>query len=282
MATATGLTIAIVSSTDANPISIVATGHGRTTGDKVSIAGHLVNTRANGERTITVVDVNTFTLDSSGAVTGSGAGGATGTVTTYANSVTIPADGDGPGIKAADVNPGFEGALDNAQLLYEDFKQRMLGIFPVVPGVSVTRAQHGTPFAKPSEWAVNSSGVWVCATTSSTLRVPMSLPNGATWTGFKYTVKEANAGSVAPINVGAVKMLLSTGAYSSIASLSYINDPAPSTSAHQVTHVSGAELVDTTLYAYFLEIIGESDTVGDVYYGSSATFTTHAIDAGAA
>lgn len=64
-------------STNATPININCTNHGFTTGDTVVIAGHVVNTAANGGWTITVVDDDNFTLNTS---VGNGVGGDTGSV----------------------------------------------------------------------------------------------------------------------------------------------------------------------------------------------------------
>lgn len=114
--TYSGKSIAIVSSTDATPIAIVATAHGYATGDVVQVSGHLLNTNANGYRAITVTGANGFTIDGSTA-TGAGAGGATGTVTSFVSAITIPSDGDGP-IKASDVNAAFEGLADRTKLLF--------------------------------------------------------------------------------------------------------------------------------------------------------------------
>jgi hypothetical protein len=78
--------VAIASSTNATPIEITtATAHGRATGDKVSISGHLVNTAANNTAanpawTITYVSPTKYTLDSS---VGNGVGVATGTATPF-------------------------------------------------------------------------------------------------------------------------------------------------------------------------------------------------------
>ncbi len=73
------LTIAISSSTNASPIAITtATAHGLSTGMQVNITGHLVNTAANGNWVVTVVDSTHFTLNTS---TGNGVGSNTGTVT---------------------------------------------------------------------------------------------------------------------------------------------------------------------------------------------------------
>lgn len=76
------LTKAIVSSTNASPISVTVTAHGYVTGDQVFIAGHLVDTNANGSWVITVTGANTFTLYGS---TGNGVGGATGTAYRYSD-----------------------------------------------------------------------------------------------------------------------------------------------------------------------------------------------------
>jgi len=70
----------IVSSTFATPIQITIVGHGLVTGAIVTVAGHLVNTNANGDWKITWVDADNFTLDTS---IGNGIGVATGTVTPF-------------------------------------------------------------------------------------------------------------------------------------------------------------------------------------------------------
>lgn len=56
---------AITAATNASPIQITATAHGMSTGHRVSIAGVAGNTNANGVWTVTVVDANNFTLDTS-------------------------------------------------------------------------------------------------------------------------------------------------------------------------------------------------------------------------
>lgn len=67
----------IMASTNASPIQItLATPHRYSTGEAVTIAGHLVNTNANGPWIITVVDQYNFTLNGS---TGNGVGGYSGT-----------------------------------------------------------------------------------------------------------------------------------------------------------------------------------------------------------
>ncbi len=70
--------VAITSSTNASPIVVTTPTHGLMTGDIVTIASHLVNTGANGTWQIIVLSATTFSLTGS---TGTGVGGATGTVT---------------------------------------------------------------------------------------------------------------------------------------------------------------------------------------------------------
>ena len=59
-------TVAITGATSANPIVITAPAHGFSTGNQVQISGVQGNVSANGVFTITVVDANTFSLNSAG------------------------------------------------------------------------------------------------------------------------------------------------------------------------------------------------------------------------
>lgn len=79
-----GNPVAIVSSTNANPIVVTTAAHGLATGAVVSITGHLVNTSANGAWTVTVLTTTTFSIPMLGA----GVGGATGYI------VKMPLDSD--------------------------------------------------------------------------------------------------------------------------------------------------------------------------------------------
>jgi hypothetical protein len=85
---------AITGATNANPISITCTGHGFATGDKVFIKDVAGNTNANGGYTITVVNVNTFTL--TGRAGNAAYSANTGTVYSFsalpksANGIAIP------------------------------------------------------------------------------------------------------------------------------------------------------------------------------------------------
>lgn len=78
-----GSTTNIVSSTNASPIVVTATGHGLGVGDKVIVDSHATNTAANGTWDISAVTANTLTLR---GTTGNGVGGATGTV----QGLTLP------------------------------------------------------------------------------------------------------------------------------------------------------------------------------------------------
>lgn len=66
----------ITSSTNASPSVLTTPTHSLTTGDPVSIVGHLVNTNINGLWIVTVVSGTTFSVP----VPGNGVGVATGTV----------------------------------------------------------------------------------------------------------------------------------------------------------------------------------------------------------
>jgi hypothetical protein len=108
---------AIASSTNASPIKITtAAAHGYSTGDKVSIIGHLVNTAANGQWTITVVDADEFTLNGS---VGNGVGVATGTHSPKAKNAfcqdfrhaVLAVDSDGGGDAAFTVK--FVGSIQD-------------------------------------------------------------------------------------------------------------------------------------------------------------------------
>jgi hypothetical protein len=80
-----GNPVSISSSTNANPIVVTtASAHGLSTGAVVEIAGHLVNTAANGSWTATSITSTTFSVP----VAGNGVGTASGTV------VKMPIDSD--------------------------------------------------------------------------------------------------------------------------------------------------------------------------------------------
>jgi hypothetical protein len=74
----------ITNATNATPIVITSAGHNLQTGTKVTVSGVLGNTAANGDFTVTWIDADTFSLDSSvgnGAYTSGGAWHVTGLYT---------------------------------------------------------------------------------------------------------------------------------------------------------------------------------------------------------
>ncbi len=129
--------INIQSSTNASPIVITtATNHGLPSSGSVSvvIAGHLVNTAANGTWTITYISPTTFSLNTS---TGNGIGANTGTVTrgptpAIADRTVEPILFAGETTWAVDTSGGTPGttpvnnALVSAQL---DIDNQMQGFF---------------------------------------------------------------------------------------------------------------------------------------------------------
>jgi hypothetical protein len=77
------LATAVTGATNATPIVITSTGHGRLTNDLVSIVGVGGNTAANGLRRVTVIDANSFTLSdplTGDSIAGNGAYTSGGTV----------------------------------------------------------------------------------------------------------------------------------------------------------------------------------------------------------
>ncbi len=64
----------ITAASNVNPIVITSNGHGLTSGTRLTVSGVLGNTAANGSFTITVIDVNTFSIPvaGNGAYTGGG------------------------------------------------------------------------------------------------------------------------------------------------------------------------------------------------------------------
>lgn len=98
---------AIASSTNASPIVITtAAAHGYTTGQKVAIVGHAVNTNANGRWVVTVTGPTTFELDGS---VGNGVGGATGTH--YAAFKTAQLEDFAHAVLSLDSDGGGDAAL---------------------------------------------------------------------------------------------------------------------------------------------------------------------------
>lgn len=83
-----GKVLAIGSSTDASPIVITITGHGFSTGDKVTVYGHVTNVAANGSWNITKVNDDSFSLDNSSG-SGAGAGGATGVTADFIEPILV-------------------------------------------------------------------------------------------------------------------------------------------------------------------------------------------------
>ncbi len=91
--------VAVTSSTDATPIVVTATAHGRQTGDRVLIFGHTTNVAANGIFVITRITANTFSLQDeiSGAnIAGSGGGAGSSGIVVPAPPVVLIQDFDTP------------------------------------------------------------------------------------------------------------------------------------------------------------------------------------------
>jgi hypothetical protein len=83
-----GKVLAIESSTDASPIVVTITGHGFSTGDKVTVFGHETNVAANGSWVITKVTDDTFSLNGS-VGSGAGAGINTGITADFVEPILV-------------------------------------------------------------------------------------------------------------------------------------------------------------------------------------------------
>ena len=79
----------VTGATNASPIVVTVTGHGYSTGDRTAVWGVLGNKGANGVRTITVLDANSFELDGS---VGSGAYTSGGNAVKETQVLLQPAD----------------------------------------------------------------------------------------------------------------------------------------------------------------------------------------------
>lgn len=101
----------VTAATNAAPIQITSASHGLTTGARITITGVAGNTAANGTFTITKVNDNAFTLDSS---TGNGAY-VSGGVWNKTGLYSYTADGLGAtGYEAGEVYfPNFEYAISS-------------------------------------------------------------------------------------------------------------------------------------------------------------------------
>ncbi len=275
--TYSGNSVAITSSTDASPIVVRAIAHGRSTADVVNIAGHLINTFANGEWAIVVVDADHFSLTGS-AAQGAGAGGATGTVTAFVSSLTIPSGGDLR--NAASVNVFAQGLADRVQMLYRDYKQRLLGQFPLVPAHTlIGRTQNHVPFFKVGDWAVdpagNSNVEYQSASGGKLLLFPLKLPHGCLFTNF-YVVCKGNASPATPMSAAVYTEDASTPAGFAFGTLSGAD--AASVSFHHMVSTGTEMRIDNASKNYWLGVASESGAGSGTSHVLSV-YTYHTMNA---
>jgi hypothetical protein len=106
----------ISASTNASPIHITSLGsHAFNTGDSVEVEGHTVNTNANGQWTITVVDATHFILNGS---VGNGVGGATGYCVDYEIQPAYRIPSPGEAASMVTLGPIIEGLANTTPFLY--------------------------------------------------------------------------------------------------------------------------------------------------------------------
>lgn len=133
--------VAISSSASAGSgVCLITTAatHLLTTGDEVSINGHLVNDAVNTQAIVTVVTGTQFTIP-----VGVGSVGSGGTVQSLGFGPTMPIPADGNALTAASVGPAFEALADRSAFL-------MQGI-PINKSVSLT--SHYAASTSFASWA---------------------------------------------------------------------------------------------------------------------------------
>lgn len=104
----------ITNATNATPIVITSTGHGLSTGNEITIIGVGGNTAANGTWTVTVVDADTFSLDTS---VGNGAYSAGGTWNSTISDHAVFYIGGIQGDNNIDPEPSF-GVVTTGSVIY--------------------------------------------------------------------------------------------------------------------------------------------------------------------
>jgi len=165
--------INIVSTTGATPIEVtVAAAHKLKEGDRVEMSSHAVNVEANGlwyvhEKTATTFEIYAgWTLGAvSSPVAGSGAGGATGTITPLGLLPRMPrADDATEFADMAMLNAGLEDAKDATTHLAERVGEyRLAGALDVTKAAAALGAGVAAAFTTTSNtWKVDTSieGAW--------------------------------------------------------------------------------------------------------------------------
>jgi hypothetical protein len=107
-----GRSIASTSTSNSTHASTITTthSHGLISGDVIHIAGQTADPQINGLQTVDTIVSPTVFITAFNSNLINGTGNASGTVTVSRKiAVTIPSDGDGPGIASADVNTPIQG-----------------------------------------------------------------------------------------------------------------------------------------------------------------------------
>ena len=150
--TLTAGTTATITTTAAHTLNV---------GDEIHIVG-TGDPQLWGKQTVaSIVSGTVFTVVNAYFTTATGSAGGQLTVDRALN-ITIPSDGDGPGIKAADVNVAFEAIVDQV----DDIADRMVGY--VLRGVYYTGK--ADPYSTTSSWAgaTLTANTWTALTQSLT------------------------------------------------------------------------------------------------------------------
>jgi hypothetical protein len=170
--------VAILSSTNATPIVVqTSAAHGRQSGDAVHVSGHLVNTNANGEWIVTVVDGTHLALTGITPAVGNGVGGATGHVQALSMGATFAIISDGTDdLDASNLNPPPIALADRtaASALWTG-AYKLAAVQPVRDG-----AWQIDSGGTPAIWAasvVGTGGTWVASNNGSWV-LPVGVADG--------------------------------------------------------------------------------------------------------
>ncbi len=279
----TPLSSAIIScSSGAGGLVLVgtSTAHQFATDDYVTITGVLGTTEANTGAKIEVISSTTFLLDGVPFINAYSSGG-TATDVSLTPYFQVPDNGEA-------------GTVDSILAAIETLADRTQYLKNPAFGQSITRVQNTTPWSSSTSWesaALTSS--WVSLATAKIMFVPVDIPNGAVWTGAIICVAGTGSGGnlpASPIAFAVGKQNIVTGAVSTLSgfSASYV-DPSVSyaayTAGHPVAGTGGTEVIDKTLYRYFIEIVSESGANSGTlnhFYAASVIFRMRSPDPGAA
>lgn len=289
--------------TNATPIVITTTvDHGFATHDVVEVADVGGNTAANGTWVITKLSATTFSLNGSAGNADYTSGG-----TVVDQSLTpqfqIPSDGDGPFIKAADVNAAFEALADRTQFLAAQVRVpagntivRRVAPFPYATSVLNETRDKGSNFIADSISGASDIRTFM---TNGAVRFP-NLPSGAEAFGILRNITNdlidgATLASVSalveasvhaalpstPMSFGVFRLSFASTFTSLRSAGDFVTDSSPDVSSYGSAHgiditCDQNNVIDKAQYSYWIQFwneFGTNDETGNKLFGFTLTMT---------